>query len=307
MDDLVHWSMEIEDAARRFYEKAALRFSHDPTLSSLLAQLARDEQSHYDMIRKLRRRTDGAAKRYPGLVAVDRAAMERVEVELAACAAALEEGDLSPDGVIEALVTIEFSECNEIFLYVINSLRADREDFVTAGAHIQMHRGVIKRFLASRPRLGELLDRIERLPSLGRQRVLLAGSAGGVTEVLESVLALEGSVETADSVDKALESLAAASFTVVVADIDCLDADPKRLHDLAVDINPALRGRFIFLTGSAGAGTQALGCREHGLVIVKPATIDTIKEAMFRVTGKGAGKTDDPEGGPGRRPFGKAM
>ena len=127
---------------------------------------------------------------------------------------------LTKKDLVDRLVTIEFAECNDIFLYVVNSLRNESHEFKEVGAQIRDHLQHIERFLESLPGCQEYLALIRHIPSVWEGKILIVEDMDYISQFLEAVLASEGSVEMAGNGAEGLRKLSKTQFDVVVSDVD---------------------------------------------------------------------------------------
>ena len=95
-----------------------LRFAGDGELSAFLRALADEEAGHLRLMERARPLLEGSAA--PDAVAVDALLREQVEERLRRGQERLAGGGLGRAELLELLAAVEFSEWNDLFLYVIS-------------------------------------------------------------------------------------------------------------------------------------------------------------------------------------------
>lgn len=149
MQELANWLIGIEDAAYDFYVRAAALFNSDKGLAALLRHLADDEKMHGNAVRKaydLIKSSHGA----PPLITLDEDSRHGIEKEFLYYGTKLNSNELTKDELVEAIVAIEFSECNDAFLCVLNVLREFPDVYYSSASNIQQHKKYIEWFIKSR-------------------------------------------------------------------------------------------------------------------------------------------------------------
>lgn len=282
----IEWVESTEKAAQRFYEKALETFRDDTELAELLRHLAEDEKKHYEMVSVASGFT-GKSLEFPQGVSIDPEVMSGIGTALRHCEKRLEAGKLTKTELIDAIVTIEFSECNEIFLYVITVMKAFPGEFRNAIAEIRKHKARIERFFAGKPEYAQYLERIRSLPDTGGERILVVDDEEGMLDVYEAFLSQIGAVESAVNGVEALAKISKnPSYSAIVTDVDMPAMDGIELYRAVCEKFPALKDRFVFLTGTMDP-SKASFFRENNLkYILKPVSIKDIKTAVYGIIGK---------------------
>ncbi|MGD0887426.1 MAG: hypothetical protein ABSA46_21500 [Thermodesulfovibrionales bacterium] len=121
METIVNWLTHIELTASIFYRDAAVCFKDDEKLAEFLNRLSTDERWHYQVMMNaaecVRRKNPE-----PPFVVLD-SIKSKVEGVFQEGRNLLLDKKLTKKDLVDCLVKIEFAECNDIFLYVVNSLR----------------------------------------------------------------------------------------------------------------------------------------------------------------------------------------
>lgn len=281
LKEIIEWLTWLEETASRLYEKAAVIYQDDKDFSDLLRHLSADERLHHELVVKAGESISGSG--VDGFITLDPETKRNVERPFSDLMERLDHG-LSREELAGYIVTLEFSEFNDIFLYAIDSLKESAPaQFALAVRCIDKHKERIKAFLG-RPGLEELLRRTGELPRIAKERILLVEDRDANLKLLQAVLEGEGLLEAATNGGEALEKIMeSGGFSAVVADIDMPVMDGIELYSRAVDRYPQLKTRFVFFTATVDPERLRF-LRDHNVrFIQKPASISDIRRAVREV------------------------
>lgn len=276
----IEWVKSTEKATQRFYEKALESFGDDRELAVLLRHLAEDEKKHHEMV-TVANDLSGGVSDIPQGISIDAEAMSTIGAAIRLCEKRLEAGELTKTELIDAIVTIEFSECNDIFLYAVTVLKALPGEFRKAVVEIRKHLARIEAFLKGKPEHSGHLDKIKSLPAPSCESILVVDDEEGMIDVFEAFLSQVGTVESAANGVEALEKITRSPFfSVIVTDVDMPLMGGIELYRKTSERYPALKERFVFLSGAIDPARLQF-FRENNLkYFMKPVSIKDIKTAV---------------------------
>ena len=139
--------------------RASKFFVSDEKLGRFLKHSAEDEAWHFHVMDSAAEYLKNGGKA-PG-VSVDRETRDRINRPFNESLSRLADGSLTVDSLLDCIVKTEFSEWNDIFVYVVNRLKADRPEFASAAAKMQHHLRHIEHFLSER----DQTPRFRQIPS----------------------------------------------------------------------------------------------------------------------------------------------
>lgn len=282
MINIIKWLILNERKAAVVYEKAASIVSGDREFSVFLMELSRDEKTHLDVITKALEIAAGA-KRLPDLVCIDKDTEEKVYNYFLLCEKRIETKRLTREDMLDFIVATEFSEWNDLFVYVVNSLKHGYREFIPVAARVHQHKRQIERFLASRPEYGVYLKRVKSLTAIWQEKFLVVDDEEAITDVLASILEGEGLIERAGNGEEALEKLGKDYYAAIVTDIDMPRMNGMEFYKRAAAMFPGINKRFLFFTGDCGGGNAAF-ISEHGLrCLQKPTRINDIRNSVIDI------------------------
>ncbi len=286
MNEIVEWLIAVEDRAGRLYESVAAHFSGDAGFSGFLIDLCNDEKSHG---RFMRRAAELLAKRDAAepLVRIEAGMVKDLGGIFGRCETSLNSGKATKDDVMDCVIMTEYSEWNDLFLYVINTLKREHREFIPAAVEIQRHKRRIERYAAAYPEYKARMEKMRKLPAVWEEKILVADDESSIADVLAAILGDEGAVDTAANGAAALDMLSAKYYAAVVSDVDMPVMDGIEFYKRACERFPGLKDRFLFFTASSGAERIAFFERKKIPYIQKPAGIKHIRDAVIGILDKG--------------------
>ncbi len=283
--DIINWLASVEEKASRVYASAARAFEGDRELSGLLRHLSDEERTHHDLILRAGEALSGREGAF--LVSFDQDARRKVEKPFEEISSGLERGALSSEELLGHIISIEFSEFNDIFLYYLDVLReSSNEELAGFVREMEGHKEHITEFLSGRPGLNALRERALRLPEASMERILIVEDHEMNLKLLRAVLAREGLIESATNGHDALKAIESGRrFAVVVSDVDLPGISGVELYLKAVERSPRLKSRFVFITAAPESGNARFAVERRLKLLRKPAPISVIRQTVRDVIG----------------------
>ena len=281
MKEIIHWLQHMEQFACEVYGALSDRFSHDEEFSSFLSRLAEEESLHFQIMGSAGRYLHEAGKNPLSAVRIDSTTKDRIEMPLKRLYGLMRGHSVSKQDVVEYIVQTEFSEWNDIFLYVVNTLKGYARTFQYGAAAMQEHQRGIEGFIGHLPANSGAIEDVRKLPRIWKETILIVEDDPPVRDVLARFLGGNlGSVETASNGKEALEKIKDHFFNAVVSDIEMPIMGGLELYRAATQVAPEIAPRFLFCTGKPTAEVETL-CRENGLLCLeKPFKLYQLGEAV---------------------------
>ncbi|MFC1461336.1 response regulator [Verrucomicrobiota bacterium] len=282
MQHIIDWLKGMEKLACDLYTGAAVVYQDDTDLLRFLNRLAKDESRHLDFMASAS--DDQAKHEVPcSAITLDQDMRDRIEGPLRDGYKLVSSGTISKAQILNSIVKAEFSEWNDVFLYVINSLKEHDTRFQYAAATIQAHQKRIERFVDDLPDDLKPPDDIRKLPHIWHNRFLIVDDEKPILQLLASVLGRIGEVETAENGKEALEKTADLFFNVIVTDISMPVMDGFEFYRKATEAHPHLAPHFVFCSGGITLDAQALLDEHHLPYLRKPFRLDEITQAVQKI------------------------
>ncbi|MBE9529055.1 MAG: response regulator [Proteobacteria bacterium] len=304
MRKLVKWLAGLERSAADVYVLAAEHFADDISLSRFLKQMSKDELMHYSAMR-LAMAYMNDVDDYPAVIAFDEEARWALEEPLIRLKTALMEG-MTKRELIESILLIESSELNELFIYVVNSIREKSSGSVDISLNIdysidmECHKRKIERFVLTQPDYKGLLKRRSALPvtkapvnnspasnspvskSKGK-RILIVDDTVNNLFLLKALFENQFTVDTARNGAEACVKLKGGDYAAIISDVKMPKMSGIEFYKRACEIYPGIDSRFIFYSSSLN-DEQRLFIKENGLkYLTKPSPFSTVRETVATV------------------------
>ncbi len=282
MKELAEWLIQIEDLAGQLYGNAARSLGSDKELSRFLSHMAEEEKHHSVVMAQIADHL-GRNSDLTAAIKLDDITRDRIEGPFLDCGSRLGSDTLSREHIINCVVSAEYSEWNDIFVYVMNTLKDAGREFGFTAATMQAHKAYVESYLATLPESEVYLRTMRRLPPIWRPRILVVEDHEGVRDFLTAVLSMEGEVDTAGNGREALDRVRAMHYDAVVSDVDMPVMNGIAFFRAASRFAPRLGERFLFLTGNPTDETLAF-VREHNLrCLQKPMPIDELEKEVKKL------------------------
>lgn len=283
IDESIDWLIRVEKRAEMVYRKARVLFDDDPSLSSLLGALASDEEAHYRLLMELR---EGAG--VVMLIPDDAKVRGATEAALAWFEHRVFSGIISRAEMMEATATLEFSEHNEMFIYMVNALRGFPEEFSDLLALLGAHRSRITEFLAGKEEFSRALALTRQIPELTKGRdILIVEDEAPLSGLLKVFLAEEGRVHQAANGLEALSMLEERDYAAVISDVDMPVMNGIELYFKAKERYSGIGQKFLFLTGSFEEEYMHFFRNTRARYLFKPVTMAEVRKALSSILGDG--------------------
>ena len=280
MKDIVEWLIEIEQLAGNLYRDAAEFFKEDTKLADFLMELGEDEAWHFHIMGSAAEFLRAHPEVDPPQIVLDDATREKIETPFLENQRQLVAAHITKDSILSCIVTTEFSEWNDFFLFVVNSLKERSREFQYVAARMQDHLKHIMDFLETRPEGAPFLEEIRKLPPLWREKILIVEDFEPLRRMLEMVLRREYIIATAEDGRKGLEKVEENYFDVIVSDIDMPEINGIELFEAALRHDPEIARRFLFYSGLITEQHKAL-FNAHGVPYLhKPVGLVEIKQKV---------------------------
>lgn len=282
MQEIVKWLRNIEHLACEAYLKGAEAYKNDEKLHAFFEENAEDEAWHYHVM--------GSAAEFltsipeiPAAISVDEQTSEGIFRYLRKIEECVEHKTLERDDLIEAIVRLELSEWNDIFLYVINLLTEKTSAFKYPATRFQTHLKKIEGFAASIIENPQLLEKIKKVPSIWVENILIVDDEIAITKLIKSLLNDTGNIDVAYDGEEALKKMDEKFYKLVISDIDMPHMDGISLYEQATQRFPSSKKRFLFVTGSLPEQRREFLQKNNVSYLVKPMEITTLREEAQKI------------------------
>src|SRR3972149_3175661 len=282
MNEIIEWVIRTEATAARVYEKAAALFSSDRDFARFLKHLSKDEWTHHDSLRKAAASfRDEITDVLP--ILPDEETQKTVESYFLLVEKKIDEGNFTRENMLDCIVSTEFSEYNDIFLYALNSLMSGSKDSISIAAKIQQHKKYIERYLRKWQEYGRYFETIRGLPDSWEVKILVVDSDRITTELLEAVLRDEGTVDKALNGEEGIQKVMEKYYDVIITEINMPGISGIEFYDNVIEKYPNVKDRFLFFTASRNEEHLSFLKEKNLRYFSKPSLIKDIKNGVIGI------------------------
>ena len=282
MKATIIWLIEIESSAVNLYAEAAVAFREDEDFSRFLTLMSKEEHEHIKLLQRARD-TISDEEITRACFYFDDHFRNKIEAPFIRARRLLKNGDLTKATMIDILAEAEFSEWNELFLYILDALKVLDEDVQKAVSDIDQHRKHIQEFILSLPDGDSLIQRVRRLSHTGNKRALIVEDNNAVARMLEALVADNVEVTIARNGQEGLSHIRQGHFDLIVSTIEMSEMHGIEMYKQALAIDPSLHLRFIFFTGTENPEHLSFIRDSNILMLPKPSPVRLICEKMNEV------------------------
>ncbi|MDY6989722.1 MAG: response regulator [Thermodesulfobacteriota bacterium] len=283
MQNLIKWITDIERKAGRIYRQGAHYFAGDRELSTFLKHLAEDEDWHCRVISAAVEALNPLGQKSRSAIALDQRTKVRVERPLSTCAEHLCRNDLTADQMVACIVDAEYSEWNDLFLYVIEMLQDGDKKFQRVASKLEDHKRLVGDFIRSSPDFQKHLATLEKIRPVWHNRILVVDDEEAILSLLTRIFEGENAVETAANGREALEKINEQFFDVIISDIDMPELDGIGFYREASKTDPDIGQRFLFFTGALSQERISFLLEKGISYILKPSPLRDIREKVEEI------------------------
>lgn len=285
MVEIVNWLAGVEGKASTFYAQASLAFAEDKTFSAFLSILAEEEAEHQALLLGATGFLSQDAMP-EACFSLDETLKQTIEGPFVRAHALLEKGDLTKAAMIEIIAETEYSEWNEIFLYVVDTLKGHGRTFQKAVAEIEKHRMDIETFISSFPWGDRILEKIGRLHPVWKRHILVVEDDPAIANLIKGLVMAEAEVVLAVDGEEGLLRIREGYFDVIVSDIEMPKMNGIDLYKQAIEVDPDLKDRFVYFTGSHKPEYAKFMKSSNLRMLPKPSPLNAIRRAINQVASR---------------------
>lgn len=277
MKEIIQWLLQVEHVAGLAYSNALARFNDAPGLKEFLQANVDDEAWHYHVMASAAEHLSQLPPE-PPVIAIDDDLNNRILGTLSEINDNLLAGKLTKEPFLKAIALTEFSEWNDIFLYVVNTLKANFKEFSVVTPKIQSHRRAIEVFLEQSIGRSEKIASLKALPKVWEEKILIIEDDESVSELLKAILKKEGHIDIAANGKEGYDRIEEKYYKLIISDIDMPVMDGLELFNIVKKRYPEIGRRYVFITGDVSAERKAFFDRHDLAYLAKPASVSRIRQ-----------------------------
>ena len=287
MLEIIQWLIGMEHMSGEVYKDAEIFFENDREFARLLNHLAEDEAWHFHIMGSAADFYKSEPQR-PACIILDDALMTRLEAPFHENRKMISAGTLTRDAMLDCIVRTEFSEWNDIFLYVVNTLKGKRREFVYVASKLEQHKKYIERYLETLPLGSVFLDRIRRVPTVWNIRILVVEDYEPIRELVADLLSTEGIVETAENGEEGLKKATLQYYDLILSDNYMNVMSGIEFFKQIALRDPRVAERFLFLVDDIKPDHLDFIAKHNIRYLMKPFPVDDFQRMVHDMLSKTA-------------------
>ncbi|MFA6294192.1 MAG: response regulator [Victivallales bacterium] len=250
MNQIISWLMDVETAAHVLYYEGANYFKEDAKFSEFLLEMSEDEAFHYQTIKNINDLITSSGIKYISGVKIDDNIKTRVLNPLKFKLELLHKKTLTKHDMYGCLISTEFSEWNDIFIYVINSVIKQKIALQIIPAKIQKHLVKLEHFFKSDDNLKGYYHELLNIPKFWNYRILVVEDDKTISALLRSVLGIKyPMIDVAENGEEAYKLFENNYYDAIICDIDMPIMTGIEFYNKIKPMKCFDNDSFIFLTG----------------------------------------------------------
>lgn len=282
MHDIIIWLIGVETTATKIYEEAAVFFREDENFSQLLSQMSSEEKEHERLLQKISGLISDVEMKRASFY-FDEGFRNKIEAPFSRAWRLLEDGTLNKITMLEILVDAEFSEWNEILLYILDRLNVSDEEVQQVMSDIEQHRRHVEEYIASLPDSDSYLRRVRKLSQAGGKRILIVENNLSIARMLKALVLYDVEVIIARDGQDGIMNLRQKHFDLIISDTEIPKMSGIEMYKQALVIDPSLGHKFIFFTGTENQEYLDFIKTRNIVMLPKPSPVKLISEKMHEV------------------------
>lgn len=278
MRDIIEWLMEFESLAGRFYYEASKYYSNEKKLNDFLLQSTQEESHHFQIMEKALKYCHMIKEDPP--VFIDDTTKVKMESSISGFLQKIKNRTATIEDLIDCVFEAEYSEFNDIFLYIVDLLKGEIDEFNNLKEDIQNHMHQIQAFLESHPHGRKKVKKFKELGRFFKDNILIVEDNRSISQLLSSILSKVGHTSTAFNGEEALKKISEKNYSVILSDIGMPVMGGIDFYRKASEKYPDIGSKFIFYTASLHEDRVAFFKRNNLRYLEKPSPVKKLKSIV---------------------------
>lgn len=279
MHDIVRWLIGVEATASNLYAKAAVVFREDDDFSRFLSIMSVEEKEHEQLLHKASVSISDIQMKTASF-SFDGVFRRNVEAPFTRAWQLLRSSELTKSTMVDILAEAEFSEWNEVFLYVIDTLNTVGVEFQKAVSAVDQHRINVQQYISTLPDGESFIQRVKRISQPDSKRILIVEDNQSVARMLEALAVDDVEVVIARNGEEGISRIQQGRFDLIVSDIEMPKMNGIDMYIQALEVDPTLCSRFIFFTGTDKQEHLDFVRATNTFMLPKPSPVRVICDMM---------------------------
>ena len=284
--DIIDWLRRMEDLAFHYYRESADWYNQPSPLLTFLIQMALDKAWRFHLMGSAKELLKGYRLQNGPLIEIDAETWQNVDLPLKKGFHRLKQEDLPKSELVESICRAEFSEWNDIFMYVLDICRGYSRTFEPIYHTLQDHGSRIESLIEDLPEELRTYQSFQHPPGMWEYRLLVIDEKGPDATLFTRLLRPFGTVIIATGKKDALEEISHRLESIVVCNLDSLEGVGTDFFEDILQTDPELVHRILVCTRNVSADLESY-CDTHGLAVLqRPITVSRFQKTIQKMLEK---------------------
>jgi CheY-like chemotaxis protein len=285
VNDIIGWLIDVELSAHKVYSEGISYFIDNPNLSKFLHIMSEDETFHYQVMKNLDDLSSNGKIEFTPVIKLDDSIKSKVKHPFDVCSEKLNKKSLTENDMYDCLVNAEFSEWNDIFIYVINSLSKQKLALQAIPSKMQKHLAKLEYFFNSDDKLKIYFRGLKDIPKIWNFKILIIDDEKPIRDLLMALFKLKYySIEFAENGDDAFKLCENNYYDVMICDINMPLMNGIEFYNKIKTLEYFDSESIIFVSGNLEFNSFL---KDHNLkFILKPFYIQTMLDEVDKIITK---------------------
>jgi CheY-like chemotaxis protein len=216
-------------------------------------------------------------------IVLDQKTRDSVETSLKRFDDHLSGKGISKRQIVEYMARAEFSELNPVFLYIMGKFGEMSREAENMAAEIQSHLSHIQEFIEALPQDLQPSVDVDMFPSVRECWFLVVDDHKSLRELVASLLARRGKVETVSGASEALEKVREHFYNGIVSDIEMPKMDGIEFYRHGVAYDSRLKEHFLFYSADINPEREAFLKKNNLRFLRKPFGLGEFLDTMDQI------------------------
>ena len=281
--DIIDWLRRMEDLAFHYYRESADLYNQPSPLLSFLIQMALDKAWRFHLMGSAKELLGGYEIQGGPVIEIDAETWQNVELPLKKGFHRLKHEDLLESELVRSICRAEFSEWNDIFLYVLDISRGYSRTFEPIFHTLQDHGSRIESLLEDLPDELRCYHGFINPPGIWEYRLLIIDEENPGSTLFSRLLEQFGTVLMASDERDALQKISRRLYSVAICNVDILESDGTEFLDKVTQADPDLAQRILLISNDVPGDIESYG-KTHDLPIIqKPVSVSRFQKTVRKM------------------------
>jgi len=246
---IIDFLLTIEKIAGDTYSQGANYFK-DNKLVNLLNMLAEDEAFHFHIMGSASDYIKRNNLKFNDVIILDEETKNKITNIFYHYLDLLNKKELNEFDMMDCILESEYSEWNDIFLYVITSLSKISNEFKYVAAKMQYHLNKIEKYILIMDNNKDYILKLQNIKRIWDKKILIIDDEDSVRFLLRKMFEKKYMVDEASDGEEGLELLKNKYYDVILSDIDMPKKTGVELYKDSLDAGLNIKEKIIYITAN---------------------------------------------------------